>query len=698
MNNGIDKLTFTFNVVEEGCGTFTDEDLTVVTGLTDVTPNITQTGDGTSTVPYLFTYTYDVNGEADGEKTITVDATDDQGNVASTLTATDAFTVDNTAPTITNVALDNSCVKNTDVITLTFDVTDVITSHCGAIDQNDITILSDKATTGTLNFEFAYQSVSTAGNVLTFTYAMTVDETNSIDDSYTVNIDVDDKAGNSATTNTDASFTVDNTKPVIQNVAYDLNCVNDADVVSLTFEVVEEGCGTFDENDIDVSESPDLDEDFGFLSQTGTGTSLDPYIFTYSINIESGDPDGDVEVSINATDDAGNDADEVVNAGAFTIDNTAPVFSNFTVTGEDGSCLAGGSTLEFTVDVVEDGCGTFNSSDINIGVAGAVVNSITADGGNPTGSGTYTFTLLIDGTDNSGDYQLAFDGTDDAGNVATHYPPPGVDFSIDNTAPIISALSVSSICVTTDEVVTITFSVEEEGCGTFNADDIELTIDDNGEALAIYTPTVNLTGGTGTNGDPYTFSATFTILSSHIDGTYDVTVTATDDAGNSDSDSDDFDVNQTPPTLSNLVTSSVPGGSPTKVGGSAPNRELTIEFDEVTDGCANFDNGTITYIITGPGNTALTVSPAAPTKSVDTWTTTVTVPSNEPSGNYQIIIIAADDNGNADTLDPAGVEFVIDNTPPQVSSVTTSHTAAGPFPPAPVLNRADDDATPPNST
>lgn len=701
-NDG-DVLEFTFEVVEEGCGTFDENDVSVsIDGPDSDTPSnslslVLTSGDGSNATPYLFTGTLTIHSDDDdGIWDITIDATDDAGNAATQSTNSSVFTVDNTAPTITNVAITPAtCVNNTTELTLTFDVTDVITSHCGAIDNSDIIINNQESGTGSLNFAFAYQSVATAGNVLTFTYTMTVDETNAQDDTYTVEIDVDDKAGNSAIQNTEESFTVDNTKPVFSNFTItggDGSCLAGGSTLEFTVDVVEAGCGTFNSSDINIGVTGavlnSITADGG--NPTGTGT------YTFTLLIDGTDNDGDYQLTFDGSDDAGNAATQYAPAGVeFSIDNTAPVFSNFTVTGEDGSCLAGGSTLEFTVDVVEDGCGTFNSSDINIGVAGAVVNSITADGGNPTGSGTYTFTLLIDGTDNSGDYQLAFDGTDDAGNVATHYPPPGVDFSIDNTAPIISALSVSSICVTTDEVVTITFSVEEEGCGTFNADDIELTIDDNGEALAIYTPTVNLTGGTGTNADPYDFSATFTILSSHIDGTYDVTVTATDDAGNSDSDSDAFNVDQTPPTLSNLVTSSVPGGNPTKVGGTATNRELTIAFDEVTDGCANFDNGTITYIITGPGNTALTVSPAAPTKSVDTWTTTVTVPSNEPSGNYQIIIIAADDNGNADTLDPAGVEFVIDNTPPQVSNVTTSHTPAGPFPPAPVLNRADDDATPP---
>jgi len=998
--NGDDLVTLTFDATDvDGCGTFDENDI-----LVENNTELDNNWGFVSKVGSLFTYTLDIeNGDADGVYDVTITATDDAGNETIDET-TGAFTIDNTAPTITNVALSSTCVKNTDVITLTFDVTDVITSHCGAIDNGDITVVNNEATTGNLNAAFAYQSVATNGNVLTFTYTMTTEETNSIDDSYTVTIDVDDKAGNSATTNTDASFTVDNTKPVFSNFTItgeDGSCLAGGSTLEFTVDVVEDGCGTFNSSDINIGVTGAVENsitaDGG--NPTGTGT------YTFTLLIDGTDNDGDYQLTFDGSDDAGNAATQYAPTGVeFSIDNTAPVISNVAV---DKTCVNGGTTVTLSFDVAESGCGVFDNSLITISDNATTANSWTFSSG--TGAGTYEYTLLVDANDadntsvnvtvnaddaagnsatpvtntgafaidnteptvtivdptaaaevnsskvidftendgsgcgtmvteasvnggtnwttittgvstlgdiaefgplgdgavtlslrttdgagnisspvttvaltkdataptvtlvtpsdqeisiaddgnvftitidfnepmdDSGDndpvvtitsnvtlantnlggswstdtrYIAAFstvdantpvaledldvtisgakDDTEDDGNQMIEDNTTGADnFSIDteaptisfdgtspaaddcvrgietveftaadasafsgldevrakinfdddyevvtsgfaledlqawdslsqgtftlyllalddfgntteitrdlnkdDVAPLISALTVTPSCVTTDDVVTITFSVEEEGCGTFNADDIELTIDDSGFGPeAIYEPTVNLTGGTGTNGDPYTFFATFTILTSHIDGEYLVTVTATDDAGNSDSDDETFDVDQTPPTLSNLVTSSVPGGSPTKVGGSAPNRELTIVFNEVTDGCADFVEGSISYTVTGPSNVPFTQAIPAPTEApVGTWTATVTVPSSEPSGNYQIIIIAEDSRGNADTLDPAGVEFVIDNTPPQVSNVTTSHTPAGPFPPAPVLNRADDDATPP---
>jgi len=1002
-NDG-DVLEFTFEVVEEGCGTFNVDDVSVsIDGPDSDTPSnslslVLTSGDGSNATPYLFTGTLTIHSDDDdGIWDITIDATDDAGNAATQSTNSSVFTVDNTAPTITNVAITPAtCVNNTTELTLTFDVTDVITSHCGAIDNSDIIINNQESGTGSLNFAFAYQSVATAGNVLTFTYTMTVDETNAQDDTYTVEIDVDDKAGNSAIQNTEESFTVDNTKPVFSNFTItggDGSCLAGGSTLEFTVDVVEAGCGTFNSSDINIGVTGavvnSITADGG--NPTGTGT------YTFTLLIDGTDNDGDYQLTFDGSDDAGNAATQYAPAGVeFSIDNTAPVISNVAV---DKTCVNGGTTVTLSFDVAESGCGVFDNSLITISDNATTANSWTYSSG--TGAGTYEYTLLIDANDvdntsvnvtvdaddaagnsatpvtntgafaidntdptvtiddpiataevnsskvidftendgsgcgtmltqasvnggtnwttittgvstlgdiaefgplGDGAFTLSVRTTDGAGNVsstatvnitkdatkptvtfvsasdqeisiADNGNPFSIDidfnegmdqstapvvtitsnntlpttntggswtdsdtynatfgnidvstaeaiedldvvvsgakddteddgnemledntsgldnFSIDTEAPtisfdgtspaaddcvrgietveftaadasaftgldevrakinfdddyevvvsgfaledlqawdtlsqgtftlyllalddfgntteitrdlnkddvspIITLLSVTPSCVTAGDDVTITFSVEEDGCGTFDSTNIELTIDDSGFGPeAIYTPTVNFTGGNGSNATPYTFSATFTILTSHIDGEYLVTVTATDDAGNSDSDDETFDVDQTPPTLSNLVTSSVPGGSPTKVGGSAPNRELTIAFDEVTDGCANFDNGTITYIITGPGNTALTVSPAAPTKSVDTWTTTVTVPANEPTGNYQIKIIAADNNGNADTLDPAGVEFVIDNTKPQVSNVTTSHTPAGQFPPAPVLNRADDD-------
>ena len=99
LNAGTNKLTYTFEVVEDGCGAFDVTNLVISTGLDDDTGTVTnQTGTGTSGDPYVFTVAHDISGpgdDNDGDYDITIDATDDAGNNAIQLDpAGDEFTVD----------------------------------------------------------------------------------------------------------------------------------------------------------------------------------------------------------------------------------------------------------------------------------------------------------------------------------------------------------------------------------------------------------------------------------------------------------------------------------------------------------------------------------------------------------------------------------------------------------------------------
>ncbi|PKL77967.1 MAG: hypothetical protein CVV25_13025, partial [Ignavibacteriae bacterium HGW-Ignavibacteriae-4] len=557
VNNGADKITFTFNVEEEGCGTFDQNDLTVSSSSSKTPEFVSQSGLGTNASPYLFTYKLEID-DTDGAFDLTVNGNDDAGNAGLQIQSVGAFNVDNTAPAFSIVSMNTTCENGGNTVTLTFTATE---AGCGTFDENDIAITDDVATTGAWTY-----ATGPIANVYTYTLLLDAGDPSGL---VTVAINATDDAGNAATEAT-TQFTIDNVAPIISHLTVtSASCLNENPDLVFTFKVVEEGCGTFTSADLTVTTG--LVAAPSSIGQAGTGTLLDPYVFTYTYDINSAnDADGPYDITVNATDDAGNAATELNPIGAeFNVDNTVPVLSAYTVTGGDGSCLIEGETIEFTVTVVEDGCGTFDSDDIIIGITPALTNALVADVGNTTGSGTYKFSAVIHADDNDGDYQITFNGTDDAGNAATQYNEAGVEFSIDNT----------------------------------------------------------------------------------------------------------------PPQLTNLGTSSVPGGSPTRVGGTAPNRVLTITFDEVTIGCAALD--AFAYTITGPGNTPLTVGiDAPPTDNAGTWTTTVTIPSNEPSGSYNIKVVASDTKGNLFTLDPSGVEFIIDNEKPYATGFTASKS---------LLNRADDD-------
>lgn len=667
VNDGLNKITFTFEGYDDGCSGFDENDVTATATTFNNPTFVSKTGSGTLATPYVFTYELDISsgdGDVDGDYDITIDADDNLGNASNTLTGTDIFTVDNTPPTVTiDDPIASAEVNSSKVI----DFTEDDGTGCG-------TMVTEASVNGGTNWTAITNGVSNLGNIVEFGPLG--------DGAFTLSVRTTDGAGNVSSTAT-VNITKDATKPTVTFVSasdQEISIADNGNPFSIDID--------FNEG-MDQSTAPVVTiTSNNTLPTTNTGgswTDSDTYNATFgNIDVSTAEAIEDLDVVVSgAKDDTEDDGNEMLENNTsgldnFSIDTEAPTISFDGTSPAADDCVRGIETVEFTAADASAFSGLDEvrakinfDDDYEVVTSGFALEDLQA--WDTLSQGTFTLYLLV---------------LDDFGNTTEITR----DLNKDDVSPIITLLSVTPSCVTAGDDVTITFSVEEDGCGTFDSTNIELTIDDSGAGpLTIYTPTVNLTGGNGSNATPYTFSATFTILTSHIDGEYLVTVTATDDAGNSDSDDETFDVDQTPPTLSNLVTSSVPGGSPTKVGGSAPNRVLTIAFNEVTDGCANFDNGTITYIITGPGNAPLTVSPAAPTKSVDTWTTTVTVPANEPTGNYQIKIIAADDNGNADTLDPAGVEFVIDNTKPQVSNVTTSHTPAGQFPPAPVLNRADDD-------
>lgn len=663
---GGNTVTLTFDVAEAGCGTFDKDDIII----TDNVATATNTwawvsGDGVGT------YTYElplVSGDPSGQVTVSINASDDAGNDATEVQTT--FTIDNTIPTIGNVALDKSCVNNGTLITLTFDVTDPVSAQCGALGL----AVASAYTAGLREITSQFTSPNSPvvnGDVTTFTYTMEVLE-EVADALFTINILAEDNAGNVSATNTDASFTTDNTDPVISALSVTPGCRKSGSAVTISFTVTESGCGTFDENNVSITGLPSGD---GTLSSALiTGNAPGPYNFEYTYQIGNSDLEGTYTVLVDATDDATNNAIQAggVTLSDFTIDNTAPLFENFTVTGLDGSCLKVGSTLEFTVDVVEAGCGTFDETDFTIGITPQPTNSLVPDGGNPaSGTGTYKFTLVLHADDTQGAYNFTFDGTDVAGNAAVQYAPVGTEFTLDKTAPQFNNVVLDASCVKGGTTVTLTFDVTEAGCGTFDKNDITITDD-------VTTATNTWAWVSGSGVGPYTY--TLPIVVGDPTGLVTLAINANDDAGNAATTATpSFSIDNAGPTLSALVV------TPPAAGGTTT--QVVIGFTAVSNGCSPFDASTVVYTFTGPGTIAGVVNLGTPVLNGGKWEVTLQIANTDVTGNYHISIAAADGLGNpSNTLAPLGVELVIDNTPPQVASVTASKA---------LLNRADDNNTPP---
>jgi len=671
-----EDVGFSFDVVEEGCGTF-DATNIAISGLPTgngvlSAPTITGNAPG----PYHVAYTYTIgNTTPESAGDVIIDVTDDAGNTVNS-TNTGAFNVDNTVPTIGNTALSSTCVKDGTLLTLTFDVTDLIEGECGAIEASDI-VVTNVSGAGSLSQAFAYQGVTGPVNdVLSFTYTLTVSETAGDDENYVVNITATDKAGNASVTNTVESFNVDNTKPVISAVSMNTTCENGGNTVTLTFTATEGGCGTFDKDDITITDDVTTATDtWTWVSGAGTG------VYTYTLPLVSGDPSGLVTVSVNATDDAGNAATEATTT--FTIDNTAPVISALTVT--SATCLNDGfAKLTFTFNVVEEGCGTFSSADLTVDAGLFAAPTPISQTGLGTAASPYIFTYSNTISNANGDFDGAYDitvnATDDAGNVATELQSVGA-FNVDNTAPIISNIIITPTCYKTGQEISITFDVTEGGCGTFDENDIEFTADDALPGpLSLITFTVTEDNDSPL-GDVHSFTAKYTVQGSDAEGYYTYDITATDDAGNVDTDSDDaFAIDNTGPVLSALTV------TPDHAGGTVGTVDITFSVGDDSGECSTFDASTVVYTVTGPAALQSSITTPPVDQGGGVWKSTLAISNLDQTGNYHISLVAADGLGNpSNTLNPTpAVELVIDNTPPYVTGVTATES---------LLNRADDDGS-----
>ncbi|MBI5680993.1 MAG: PD40 domain-containing protein [Methanobacterium sp.] len=128
------------------------------------------------------------------------------------------------------------------------------------------------------------------------------------------------------------------------------------------------------------------------------------------------------------------------------------------------------------------------------------------------------------------------------------------------------------------------------------------------------------------------------------DGAYPITLTAFDDAGNSGTNSINYIVDNTPPTVSGNVNPNI-----LRSGDS-----LTLQVS------SDPDTSSITTLIQGISYNLV--------KDVDgTWKLSYVVP-NTVDGNYPIILTATDTAGNQGTAD---LSFNVDNTPPTVTGTIT---------------------------
>ena len=489
------------------------------------------------------------------------------------------ITVDNTAPVVTSLgSSDPDIIKSGSTITIN-----------GSGFNSGSPIQSGGVTVGgsvPTNMSF------TVNNDNTITITAGSGEANG-------NVVVTDASGN-ASTATGKTLIIDNTAPVISSISPETSSQT---VLKSSQSAVLSGSGF---NNTGVSGS-DATVKLGDTDFTTYGTvSVDNNgQITLTVTSSTANVSGNLKV----TDFAGNVT--TFSGNTFYIDNTEPTISSVSP-----PVIKSGQTATVT------GTGF---------LTGTLKSTLTVGGGTPTGMNytvdSNTQITITAGSGEISDGQIVI--TDPAGNVSTD----DIRLTIDNTNPIVTSISVSSIKNGSTTVIT--------GTGFFTtlnsvSDGTGVTVTVGGQSPAGMSITVNsdtqitLTAGSGevTEGN----------------------VVVTDRAGNSSQETGKLlTIDNTPPTISSISVGSIKSGASTVITGSG----FTV----------------------GGNPSSVKVGGSVPTgmdtSSVSNTSITITAGTGEVADGQVVVTDAA---GNAST---SSIYLTIDNTAPTVTSIGTSVIASG---------------------
>ncbi|MBI5634635.1 MAG: hypothetical protein HZA15_14290 [Nitrospirae bacterium] len=545
-----------------------------------------QTGTGVITFGIPTALSTTVSADTNGSYTLRLTATDAAGNSAySDMT----LTWDTTAPTV-SIGAPSAVLTKAGPITYTVTYTDA-NFNTSTLAVGNVTLNKTGTANGTIG-------VSGTSNTRTVTISsITGDGTLGI--SIAPNTGTDLAGNNAPAAGPSTTFTVDNTAPTTQDTVF-------------TASVTKKGGAT-----VTIASSGDATNSVWFAP---AGTT----IFTAGATMTTA---GGTATSLLAPATAGSYKAYVIDASGnassgstatLIVDNTAPTAATtYSVAGP----YRAGTAVTITA--------TFNEA-----MADAPVPQISITGSNNlaatnmTKSSTTVYTYAYTAGAGNGTATVALStGTDVAGNVVSSTPTSGATFTVDNTAPVVSA----GPNQTKNAMFTQTATATDTNSMTYQ--------------WTKQTGTGVITFGTPT--------ALSTTVSADTNGTYTLRLTATDAAGNSAYGDMTLTWDTTAPTLS----IGAPSGTLTKAG------PITYTINYSGADAVTLANVTL--------NKTGTVNGTAVVSGTGTATRTVTISSITGDGTMGISIAsgtASDLAGNNAPAAGPSTTFTVDNTAPVVSA------------------------------
>ncbi|HAF27815.1 MAG TPA: hypothetical protein DCG75_02100, partial [Bacteroidales bacterium] len=564
-------------------------------------------------------YENPVDANTDNIYLLTITATDDDGNndiedwtvTVDDLSETATFTID----AISDVNVNENSAYSSVIPSITGIPIGSITYSLGGADAGDFTINTSTGVIQMIARSFESPADANSDNTYEITLIATDDDSNTDSEDWTVTID-----------------------DIVESAVFTIDAISD---------------DNNDENNIYTSVTPNLSGATPVGNVTYTLAGTDATLFTINTsngvvsmiarNYESpadNNSDNIYELTIIATDDDGNNDSEswtvtiydVIEVANFTINPIGDVSINENTVYTGVTPGFGGDTpignLTFTL-------GGTDASDFTINTSTGVVSMIAQNFESPSDANT----------DNN--YELTITATDDDGNSDTE----------------------SWIVTILDVVESVTFTIDAISNANVNENSVYTSVT---PALSGATPIGNVTYTVaGSDAALFTINASTGVVSmiarnfespvdNNTDNIYELTITATDDDGNNDSE--DWTVN-----VNDIIESAVftiDAVSNTTVNENSAYTSVTPALSGATP------IGNITYTLGGADGSDFTIN--ATTGVVQMIARNYEIPADANVDNvYELTIIATDDDGNSDTEDwTVTVQDVIESATFSIAEIT----------------------------